>query len=247
MKKICTILAIFLLQLSYAQDVNGEKKEKEISFDNLEVPNTPAFILQDEAPTSIQRPNSTRAFALDLLQDVTEDGVLGNIAVEVTPFWMIRHTNVTPEKYYGIITEEDGSVSQNFFSKLRLASVSAAYMKSADSITNISIGVRTTLFEIKRQDDIKAYKDRSKDKSWSDISDLVEVLPYLVAHPLALYVAQTESRTLETHWKTAIESMLTFISYVCYCDIKSTKSNSGIYLPANFKRSAGPLRNLLSL
>lgn len=159
MKKACTILAIFLLHFSWAQDGNGDKKEKEISFDNLEVPNTPAFILLDEAPTSVQRPNSTRAFALDLLQDVTEDGTLGNIAIEVTPFWMIRHTNVTPEKYYGIKTGEDGSVSQNFFSKLRLASVSAAYMKSADSITNISVGVRTTLFEIKRKDDVEAYQE----------------------------------------------------------------------------------------
>jgi len=159
MKNICTIIAIILIQFVWAQDTNPEKKEMEISFNNLEVPNTPAFILLDEAPTSIQRPNSTRAFALDLIQDVTEDGVLGNLAVEVTPFWMIQHTHMTPEKYYGIKTQEDGSVSQNFFSKLRLASVSAAYMKSADSITNISIGVRTTLFEIKRQDDIKDYKE----------------------------------------------------------------------------------------
>ena len=74
MKNICTIIAIILIQFVWAQDTNPEKKEMEISFNNLEVPNTPAFILLDEAPTSIQRPNSTRAFALDLIQDVTEDG-----------------------------------------------------------------------------------------------------------------------------------------------------------------------------
>ena len=147
-----------LAALLFATTFCWSQESNKISFDNLEVPNTPAFILLDEAPTTIQRPNSTRAFALDLLQDVTSNGFLGNMAIEVTPFWMIKHTNMTPEKFYGIKKSGDKNSSQNGFSKLRQASVSAAYMKSEDSVTNLSFGVRATLFEIKRKTNIEAYK-----------------------------------------------------------------------------------------
>ena len=122
----------------------------------------------------------------------------------------------------------------------------AGDVEAVDSYMGLDFGTATSAASLVYQNDIKAYKDRSRDKSWSDLSDLVEFLPYPAAHPLALYVAQTESRTLETHWKAAIEAMLTFVSYVCYCDIKSTKQDSGICLPANYKRSAGPLRHILS-
>ena len=131
-----------------------------VNFDSFEIPNSPAFILLDEAPTTIQRPNSTRAFALDLLQDVQDDGVLENIAVEVTPFWLIKHKSMNPQKFYGIREAADGKAEgYNPFAKLKLASISAAYVNSGDSIVNFSLGVRTTLIEIKRKEDIQAYKD----------------------------------------------------------------------------------------
>ncbi len=152
MKPLILFALCLTWQLSWSQGDNS------ISLDNLEVPNTPAFILLDEAPTTIQRPNSTRAFAIDLLQDISDDGLLGNIAVEVTPFWMVQHKNMTPLKFYGISPSDGTSVQkQNPFAKLRLASVSAAYVKSPDSIVNVSVGVRTTVFEIKRSMDIDDY------------------------------------------------------------------------------------------
>lgn len=150
------ILSLILVSCTnlFSQDGDGN-----VTFENFNIPNTPAFILMDEAPTIIQRPNSTRAFALDILQNIEEDGVLDNIGVEVTPFWMIkRNERMNPLNFYGI-KNEDGKTGkkQNIFSKLRLASVSAAYVKTSDSITNVSLGVRTTLLELKRKDDIDAY------------------------------------------------------------------------------------------
>jgi hypothetical protein len=154
MKQYILITIFLAVNLAWAQEDNT------ISFDNLEVPNTSAFILLDEAPTSIQRPNSTRAFAIDLLQDVADDGMLQNIAVEVTPFWMVKHKSTTPQKFYGLrSTSGSEAIRQNPFAKLRLASLSAAYIKSADSIINVSVGVRTTVFELKRNSDIKAYTE----------------------------------------------------------------------------------------
>ncbi len=122
----------------------------------------------------------------------------------------------------------------------------AGEVGAVDSYLGLDFGTATSAASLVFQSDIKAYKDRSKEKSWSDLSDLVEALPYPIAHSLAQYVAQTESRSLETHWKTTIEAMLTFMCYVCFCDLRATSKGANILLPANFNRSAGPLRNLFS-
>ncbi len=152
MKTLTILLAMCSVWMSRAQDGT-------IGFDNLEVPNTPAFILLDEAPSTIQRPNSSRAFALDLIQDITNDGVLDNIAIEVTPLWMIKHTNLSPARLYGLRSlEGEKSNNQNPFAKLRQASISAAYVKSKDSVVNISIGARATIFELKREKDLADFK-----------------------------------------------------------------------------------------
>lgn len=154
MRTLLIILALLFTFHGFSQD------SLNVNFESFEIPNSPAFILLDEAPTSIQRPNSTRAFALDLLQDVTDDGVLENIAVEVTPFWLIKHNSMNPKKFYGIRdANAEGTEGFNPFAKLKLASISAAYVNSGDSIVNFSVGVRTTLIEIKRKEDIQAYKD----------------------------------------------------------------------------------------
>lgn len=125
----------------------------ETSIVDLEMPNSPAFILLDAAPASIQRPNSSRAIGISLLQDLATDGILDDIAVEVTPFWLTRNTKRSALRFYGI----DENLKQNPFSKIKLASISAAYIKGPDSILNISVGFRATVFEWKRKSDVKDY------------------------------------------------------------------------------------------
>lgn len=142
--------------LFYSAIIVGQQTNSvETPLYDLDVPNSPAFILLDESPSVIQRPNSTRAFGLSLLQDVTEDGVLNNFALEATPFWMIKDKDRNAYNFYGI----DENKKQNYFSKLKLASISAAYVKDKDSIVNLSVGARATIFEIKRPEDIDAYVD----------------------------------------------------------------------------------------
>lgn len=150
MKNIIFFIFVFLSFGLFAQENPGE-----ISLNNLDVPDSPAFILLDEAPSTIQRPNSSRAFGLSLLQDVATDGVLSNIAIEVTPFWMMKHPKMNALRFYGV----DENLKQNPFSKLRLATVSAAYMRDSDSVVNVAIGARTTVFELKRQSDVSDYKN----------------------------------------------------------------------------------------
>ncbi len=152
MKKYITVLVLFYSVLFTAQTDN-----QTFTFDavNLEIPNAPAFVLLDAAPTTIQRPNSSRALGISLIQDIANDGILDDISVEVTPFWMTRSLKRSALSFYGI----DKNLKQYPFSKLKLASISAAYVKSPDSIINISMGARATVFELKRKSDIIDYYD----------------------------------------------------------------------------------------
>jgi molecular chaperone DnaK (HSP70) len=122
----------------------------------------------------------------------------------------------------------------------------AGQVAPQESYLGLDFGTATSAASAVFQSDIKAYKDRSKEKSWLELSDLIEILPYPVAHPLAQYVSQTDRRLLETTWKTAIESMLTFAAYIAFADVSATHGNRSIVFPANFNRSAGPLLDLLS-
>lgn len=121
----------------------------------------------------------------------------------------------------------------------------AGELSPQDSYLGLDFGTATSAASIVFQNDIKAYKDRSKDKSWLELSDLIEILPYPIAHPLAQYVSQTDKGLLETTWKSAIEAMLTLAAYVSFADICATRGKKAFDFPVNFNRSAGPLFDLL--
>ena len=163
MKRIITIFCIGLFVFGYGQNTS-DTSNNSVSLVDLEVPDNPAFILLDKAPQSIQRPNSTRALGVSLLHDIVSEGTLNNMAIEVTPFWMTKHPNISALKFYGI----DKNLKQNPFSKLKLAAVSMAYIKDSDSIINVSFGVRTTVFELKRKSDVSDYY-----KSYTNIENIL--------------------------------------------------------------------------
>lgn len=156
MKKVIVLLMGLLMAVHGHAQNDGDSQTLNIL--NQEVPNSPAFVLLDAAPETIERPTSARALGLSLVQDLTSDGVLNNIAIEVTPFWLSSNLNRSALNFYGI--KADGT--QNPFSQLKLFTVSAAHIRSADSITNISVGARATLFEWKREADIEDYMNSYK-------------------------------------------------------------------------------------
>ena len=115
-----------------------------------------------------------------------------------------------------------------------------------DSYLGLDFGTATSAASIVFESDIRAYEDRSKQKSWLELSDLIENLPYPASHPLAVYVAQTDRNLLESAWKTTVEAMLTLFAYIGYSDICATLGRKPIEFPNNFNRSAGPLVHLIS-
>jgi molecular chaperone DnaK (HSP70) len=94
--------------------------------------------------------------------------------------------------------------------------------------------------------EISTYQDRSKDKSWLELSHLVELLPYPVAAPLAKYVAGGNSTNKEVLALNVIEAFLGFAAFLSYLEFCAVKGAAQTRLFKGFKQnSAGPLWALL--
>lgn len=131
-----------------------------LTLKDIEIPTSPGFILLDQAPSSIERPNSPKAFAVSALNSFTESsGLPKNYAVEFTPFWFFKHPNMNVLKYAGYNEKK-----QRPFSSLRMVSLSMAFINQTDSLSlsptnNISIGARTNIFKIRSKDNLKTISD----------------------------------------------------------------------------------------
>ncbi|MFN3445237.1 MAG: hypothetical protein ACK44D_05810 [Bacteroidia bacterium] len=124
---------------------------------DIEIPTAPGFILLDQAPSSIERPNSPKAFAVSALNSFTEsNGLPKNYAVEFTPFWFFKHPKMNVLKYAGY-----NDKTQRPFSSIKMVSLSMAYINQLDSISlsptnNISIGARTNILKVRSKNNLKA-------------------------------------------------------------------------------------------
>ncbi len=151
------LIAVFLLgafQVLFAQEDAGKVK-----LTDLEVPSSPAFMLLDVGPTVIERPGTAKAFALGIVNSVSENGGLPqNYAVEFTPYWFFRHPELSSLKYLGYNASTD---KQNIFSNIPKGAFSLAMVQSKDSMLstqNVSFGFRTNLITVRRRSDIEALK-----------------------------------------------------------------------------------------
>jgi len=74
---------------------------KTSDFDKLKTPSSPAFTLLGVSPSEIQRPSTPKAVAMALGQFVSGTSLVvpKNFALEVTPFWLAHHPDLTLEDY----------------------------------------------------------------------------------------------------------------------------------------------------
>src|SRR5436190_10412015 len=100
-----------------------------IKINDLNIPTSPAFVLLDKSPASIEKPSNPRALAVSLINVWQNSG-----AIEITPYWFKDRPAYT--------------FKQNINNKapiLQTFAISAATAE-IDSITDISVGLRTQLF-----------------------------------------------------------------------------------------------------
>lgn len=130
MKRIILILApiFFFFKNTTAQDIS-----------KLTVPTSPAFSILNFEPSAIMRPTNAKSLATDVLNSFDKDGKLKlNFGIEVAPYWLSSHPNLTREQYL------KPNTGQTFLQSL---SISAASVKDSASVNNkLSAGFRFRLY-----------------------------------------------------------------------------------------------------
>lgn len=97
-------LALMLTPLSgwreqaWAQDTGDESG---FTLEDLKAPSSPAFVLLGVEPTSVERPETPRAFVADLLSTLQEsEGIPKDYALAVAPYWLADHPDLTFDEYF---------------------------------------------------------------------------------------------------------------------------------------------------
>lgn len=153
MKQLLFIIFLFAVNILFAQQ--NDKTKKELNLKDIEMPTSPGFILLDQSPTNIERPNSGKALAVSALSSFTEsNGLPQNYAVEFTPFWFFKHPNMNVLKYLGYKDK-----IQRPFSSLKMVTLSLAYVNQTDTVSqtpinNISVGARTNIIKIRSKNNL---------------------------------------------------------------------------------------------
>jgi hypothetical protein len=122
------LLFIFIFNTT---SVFAQSTTDKITFQNLETPSSPGFILLDKTPSSIEKPTTAQGFGVNVLGLLQGKGG----AMEFSPFWLVNHPKLTAEKMY----KNKIPILYNF-------SISAATVKT-DSANYVAGGIRTRLFQ----------------------------------------------------------------------------------------------------
>ncbi len=186
--KIYRVLQIFLAVYLFGH-ATSRAQDNKIPITDLQTPNSPAFILLDASPTSIEHPTTAKAFGINLINNVQQAGGFPrNFGVEVSPFWFFRHPNLTPEKFYGIKkdTVKNGDdmgrviYVNNIGGQAKLVALSLASVSQVDSVSKlnygfISVGARSTLVRIMRKTVVRQFSILdSLDKEVSRLNKLIK-------------------------------------------------------------------------
>jgi hypothetical protein len=106
--------------------------------DHTTIPSTPAFSILNFEPAAVMRPSNPKELSADIINSFDENGnLLMNLGLEVAPYWLKSHPNLTTSQY---LNPTDG---QLFWQSLML---SAATVKDSASNSNkLGLGVRVRL------------------------------------------------------------------------------------------------------
>ncbi|MGJ8624010.1 MAG: Hsp70 family protein [Yoonia sp.] len=148
----------------------------------------------------------------------------------------------TPAFIYGRGKRETRVEGRPFYLDMTFADTEGA----RDAYLGLDFGTATSAVSLVSSEHISAYAQRSRDKAWLGLGDLVQELPYPIAHPLGVYITQTDTRQLEDYGRATLEAALTFIAFVSLSEIACLNKELRINrLFKDFRRSAGPLKHLI--
>ncbi|HEX8517227.1 MAG TPA: hypothetical protein VF868_13605 [Bacteroidia bacterium] len=88
-------LFLFLFSFSTCLISNAQEDTK------MTLPSSPAFSILDFEPSSVMKPTSNKELGADLLNSFDKDGkLLTNIGMEVSPYWLKSHPELSRKQYF---------------------------------------------------------------------------------------------------------------------------------------------------
>ena len=134
------VVAVSLIYPSaaFAQATSAAEPPKQFSLDNLRTPTSPAFSILDVAPTSVSRPSTPRALALELYSKTQHGTVIpNNYSLEVAPHWLRPQPRLSFDAYTTPTPAQ--SLKQSFSLSFATARPDSA---DSDGPTRVAVGVR---------------------------------------------------------------------------------------------------------
>ncbi len=124
---------VIVLNLLLCKTVFAQEQSK------LTIPSSPAFGILNYEPSSVMRPTNVKSLSTDILNSFDEDGkLLVNLGLEVSPYWLGSHPELTLDTY--LKPNLGQTVLQSF-------SLSAATVKDSVSGDNkLGAGFRFKLY-----------------------------------------------------------------------------------------------------
>jgi len=110
-----------------------------------------------------------------------------------------------------------------------------------ETYLGFDFGTSTTSLSYVNGEDIKAYENRARDRTWMSLSSLIEILPYPAAYPLARFLSETSVEQMEKWGREALEGILSIMTYTAYAEHCAIKERPGVAFKTLRQRSAGPL------
>jgi len=134
---------------------------------DLVVPVSPAFSITDITPTLVQNPGTPKAFALGIVESVSQSGSAfpNNYSAEFAPIWWIDPKGINVYSYLGLPVPKKNmpaSTKENVFAGIKFTTVSIAFINkdlipdtSSKTQSIFSIGIHTTLVKVYGADHAK--------------------------------------------------------------------------------------------
>jgi hypothetical protein len=137
MKALTAFALLCLYPVAAAAQTGG------VEIDDLAAPTSAAFVLLDVAPASVERPDNPKSFTLNLLNHLgASSGLPKDYAMEVAPYWLTFHPNLTFGAY-----QRPGplqSIAQTF--SVSIATAPLDEKTDADPGSRIGVGFRTQVW-----------------------------------------------------------------------------------------------------
>jgi hypothetical protein len=107
----------------------------------MKVPTSPGFVLLENQPKVIQKPQTPKALGLVLGNALGQGGTLASdFALEVAPYWVKPHPSLSFDEYY----------NPSFWQSIAMNTCltgAASPLKTNDSIVELGVGVKTILID----------------------------------------------------------------------------------------------------